>query len=208
MSQLDALSDLEQDAITEVFNIGIGKAGASLSEMVDKEVSLSVPQLSITTLSQANENISASENRVSGVKECFDGAIAGNAILLFPESRIIDLIRLLFPPGMDEEMILEMEQDTMTEVGNIILNATLSALSDIMEEELTNKIPETFKGSISEVFFCKELTENADQHVLKMDMNMTVTDIDVQGDISFLILIKSIDSFKEKLASYFGFEQL
>ena len=115
---------------------------------------------------------------------------------------------MLFPADVTDEMILEMEQDTLAEVGNIILNATLSALSDIMGEELNNKIPEAFKGNLSEVFFCKDLTENADQHVLKMDMNMTVTDINVQGDLSFLIIIKSIDSFKQKLGRYFGFDQL
>ena len=54
MSQLDTLSELEQDAIAEAFNIGIGKAGSALSEMVGKEVTLSVPQLSITSLNEAN----------------------------------------------------------------------------------------------------------------------------------------------------------
>ena len=199
MNQLDSLSELEQDAITEVFNIGIGKAGAALSEMVGKEVMLSVPVLSVTTLVQANLAITGSNDRVSGVKECFDGAIAGNAILLFPENRTFDLLRLLFPAGMDDQLIMEMEEDTMTEVGNIILNATLSALSDIMEEELSNKIPEAFKGNLHDVAFCDEITGHSDQHVLKMDMNMTVKDIEVQGDLTFLIIIKSIDSFKENL---------
>lgn len=204
MNQLDSLSELEQDAITEVFNIGIGKAGAALSEMVGKEVMLSVPVLSVTTLARGNLAITDSEDRVSGVRECFDGAIAGNAILLFPENRTFDLLRLLFPPGMDDQMIMEMEEDTMTEVGNIILNATLSALSDIMEEELTNKIPQPFKGSLHDLAFCNEVIAHSDQHVLKMDMAMTVKDIEVQGDITFLIIIKSIDSFKEKLTRYFG----
>jgi len=204
MSQLDSLNELEQDAITEVFNIGIGKAASALSEMVAKEVALSVPKLSITTIEEANQAICQSIDRVSGVKECFDGAIAGNAILLFPESRALELIRLLIPGNLPDEMLLEMEEDTLTEVGNIILNATLSSLSDIMEEELHNKIPEAFKGSISDVILCNELTSKADQHVLKLDMNMSIKDASLKGDISFLIIIKSIDSFKEKLARYFG----
>ena len=204
MNQLDALGDLEKDAITEVFNIGIGKAAAALSEMVSKEISLSVPTLSITTLTIANETITASDENVIGVKECFDGTIAGNAILLFPEHRSLDLIRLLFPPGMDDETLLEMEGDCLTEIGNIILNATLSALSDILGEALSNQIPQSIKGNIKDIVYCDEVTGETDPHILKVDMDITVTDINIQGDISFLLIIKSIDDFKEKLASYFG----
>lgn len=204
MNHLDSLTELEQDAITEVFNIGICKAAASLSEMVSREVSLSVPELTITTLDQANKSIQTSRENVTGVKECFDGAIAGNAILLLPQNRSLDLIRLLFPSNMPDEMIQEMEDETLAEIGNIILNACLSSLSDIIGEELDNQIPQVFRNSLGEIILCDTTKVDLDQYILRMDMNLTVEELDITGDISFLIIIKSIDQFKEKLASYFG----
>lgn len=203
---LHTLSDLEQDAITEVFNIGICKAGASLSEMVGKEVTLSIPTLSITTIEQANKDITTTRKRVSGVKECFDGSVAGNAILLFPENKSLELIKMLFPMEMPEEALLEMEQETLTEIGNIILNACLSTLSNIMQEEIINQIPQAFKGNLDEMMLCNELESTAETYVLKMDMSMIVKESEIQGDISFLIIIKSIDTFRQKLANYFGLQ--
>lgn len=203
---LHSLTDLEQDAITEVFNIGICKAGASLSEMVGKEVNLTIPTLSITTIEQANKDITATRKKVSGVKECFDGSVAGNAILLFPENKSLELIKMLFPMDMPDEALLEMEQETLTEIGNIILNACLSTLSNIMQEEIINQIPQAFRGNLSEMMLCNELDSTAESHVLRMDMGMSVSESNIQGDISFLIIIKSIDTFRIKLAQYFGLQ--
>ena len=39
------LNDLQQDALLEIFNIGVGKAAAALSKMTSEEVLLSVPTL-------------------------------------------------------------------------------------------------------------------------------------------------------------------
>lgn len=40
------LNELQQDMLTELFNIGMGNAAAALSEMVSEEVLLSIPQIS------------------------------------------------------------------------------------------------------------------------------------------------------------------
>ena len=43
MSRLFHLTELETDLLTELFNIGVGKAADSLSRMVNKTVQLSLP---------------------------------------------------------------------------------------------------------------------------------------------------------------------
>ena len=49
MSTENSLSDeIFVDAISEILNIGMGQAAASLSEMVDEEVMLSVPYVQST----------------------------------------------------------------------------------------------------------------------------------------------------------------
>jgi chemotaxis protein CheC len=198
------LNELERDAVAEVFNIGISRAAASLSEMVNREVMLSLPSLVMTTISEARQTISSQFGEVSGVLESFDGAVAGNALLLFPQNRTDELIRLLFPGDMPDELLKEMENDALTEVGNIILNAALSSLSDIIDEKLENKIPKTFEGQLSESIFTNGLFENTSQPVIQLDMSISVKDSGLIGNISFLVIIKSITNFKEKLSNYFG----
>ena len=52
---MDTLTELHLDALTEVFNIGAGRAAASLSEIVGDEVKLSVPLIEIKKTSEADQ---------------------------------------------------------------------------------------------------------------------------------------------------------
>jgi len=47
------LDELERDALTELVNIGVSRAAASLRKMVHKEVILSVPSVEIVTRKSA-----------------------------------------------------------------------------------------------------------------------------------------------------------
>ena len=199
-----SLNDLEKDAISEVFNIGISRSAASLSEMVGKEVLLSVPSLSISQFSEAVAELSSSSGNISGVLEEFDGSVAGNAILLFPHDKTMELMKLIYPPEMTDDILLEMEDDTMSEIGNILLNATLSSLSEILDEEILNRIPQTISGSVEDVLHTSNMAKSGHEHVLRMNLTMTIADANINGEVSFLIIIKSIQSFKQKLAQYFG----
>ena len=52
MTGLFELDELELDLLAELFNIGVGKAANSLSQMVDQEIKLSVPSIDFKTVSQ------------------------------------------------------------------------------------------------------------------------------------------------------------
>lgn len=47
---LDDLNPIENDAILEVFNIAMGMAGTTLSQMVNDEVTLQVPSIKFFTI--------------------------------------------------------------------------------------------------------------------------------------------------------------
>ena len=58
------LDELELDALTELVNIGVSRAAASLRDMVGREILLSVPSVAIVTRSEAARS-SATETRTS-----------------------------------------------------------------------------------------------------------------------------------------------
>lgn len=41
------LTDLQRDALLEIFNIGVGNAANSMSQLINEEIRLSVPKLQI-----------------------------------------------------------------------------------------------------------------------------------------------------------------
>jgi chemotaxis protein CheY-P-specific phosphatase CheC len=52
-----ALEALEQDALTEIFNIGVGIAADALYQMVGEHVPLSVPVIELTSQHEAQSTI-------------------------------------------------------------------------------------------------------------------------------------------------------
>ena len=82
-----ALDELELDALSELVNIGVSRAAASLRTMIGQEILLSVPSVQVVTRSQAAQIIGDRdrENLVA-VHQAFDGDISGRALLIFPET--------------------------------------------------------------------------------------------------------------------------
>ena len=56
-----ALADLERDALTEIVNIGVGRAAANLRKMVGDQVLLSVPSTEVVTRRRAARLIAERE---------------------------------------------------------------------------------------------------------------------------------------------------
>lgn len=213
------LSDIERDAVAEAFNLGMGAAGNALSEMLGREVELSVPYVNIekridavanmlqnghTDLSGVKEEFS--RNQISGVREEFNGPFEGAALLLFPEERSLELVRMLLQqPDIDAEMLSEMEQEALVEVGNIILNACLSAIAEIVGGEIVNEIPEAVKGTIDDIIR-QAGQDKPEEFVMKLHMHFDVAEVKIEGDIAFIMDINSLDSFRVRLSEYFGFD--
>lgn len=47
MSEAFLLTPLEQDALTELFNIGVGYAASAMNELLNEELRLSVPSIEV-----------------------------------------------------------------------------------------------------------------------------------------------------------------
>ena len=90
----ELLNELELDALTEMVNIGVSRAAASLRDMVGEQVLLSVPKVTLVSRDKAIATLS--ENEVShlvGVHQVFEGDITGRALLIFPDTKSLELVR-------------------------------------------------------------------------------------------------------------------
>ena len=83
------LSELENDALIEIFNIGVGQAAASMSALVSEEVRMSVPSISFISRADAARLLGSrlaaeadAPDRICGVSQHYEGAFdIGNIIL-------------------------------------------------------------------------------------------------------------------------------
>ena len=138
------LDDDEADAIAELFNIGMGEPAAALSSMLGEEVLLSVPSFAVSTRASITREVSGDlegDQPVCAVRGAFTGPFTGEAMLIFPERGTLALVGRLIPVDPAAEAPGEMEQDALTELGNIILNGCLASLSNLIGDELSGAVP-------------------------------------------------------------------
>lgn len=141
------LGQLEQDALKELFNIGMGRAAASLSRMVGDELLLSVPYLDILPPQAVARFIEKPHvETVSAIRQQFSGPFNGTALLIFPEADSLELVGTLIGEGLPLEHLGELEQESLLEVGNIVLNACLGSFANLMGAEITFDLPSFLKG--------------------------------------------------------------
>ncbi|BCG63655.1 MAG: chemotaxis protein CheC [Methyloprofundus sp.] len=191
------------DAISEVLNIGMGAAAASLSEMVEDEVTLSVPGVEfVSRLEAANIIGTKVTEDVSGVLQGFAGAINGDALLLFPEEQSLELVRAVLQEDLPLEELTELEQDAMTEIGNVILNACVSNMADLFEKTMIGEVPAFVKGSLGSVLS----VEQDKGIVLLLKMDFSIQEKNIHGYVTFLMDFASITELQKNIEAFLGDE--
>lgn len=194
------LNELQRDALGEIFNIGVGRAASSLSQIVNDTVLLSAPEVTLVHREDAAKVLLGSEFRqFSTVSQNFSGAFEAEAMLVFPESNALEIVRLMVGPQMSVEELSEFEQEAMCEVGNIILNACMSALADLFHLALNGTLPIHRFGDTESLSF---LAGGAEQMILVLQVDMTISQQRVQGHILFLLSIASMQSLLDCLDNY------
>lgn len=191
------LTDLEVDALSELMNLGVSNAALSLSEMIREEVVLSVPKVAVLTRRQAIAALSEhAARRLVAVQQDFEGEITGRALLIFPETKSIELVRSLVGGTLSLEDITELEQEALAETGNVLLNGCLGTIANQLERSLKISLPEVIYGEGSELFDTS--ADSGDRSsVLFVYINFSVRNRDIQGYIAMVMDLPSLIALKE-----------
>jgi chemotaxis protein CheC len=181
------LDELELDALTEVVNVGVSRAASSLRLLVGSEVILSVPAVEILSSDRAAQLIAERESgTLVAVHQSFDGDISGGALLIFPETNSLELVRAIAGSESSLEDIIALEQEALAETGNIILNGCLATIANMLRRTLNISLPEVMYGTSNEIFdrTATSVRENA---VLFLYINFTIHQRAIQGYIAMLL---------------------
>lgn len=199
---LGALDELELDALTELVNIGVSKAALSLREMVNEQVILSVPELRLIGRSEAISILSGGEaRRLVAVHQVFEGDINGRVLLIFPETKSLELVRAVTGGELPLEDIIELEQEALAETGNIILNGCLATIANQLQRTLKMSLPEILRGDGPEFFELAPPSQAGDV-VMFLYINFAMKKRDIQGYIVMLMDMPSLTALKGLLAEF------
>jgi chemotaxis protein CheC len=203
---IDFIGEAERDAVTEMLNIAIGHAAASLSQLVEDEVRLSVPFVDFLTPSQA---VARLEEETEGadsvaVRQHFEGRFYGDILLIFPEKRSLDLVRHMLGDDVPLEQLTDLEQEALLEVGNIILNACLGSLANQLELPVEGSLPSYVRGHSARILDLgapKGELEH-EEMVMFLHVDFSLLKKDVHGYLAFVMDIVAARHFVDAIQGY------
>jgi chemotaxis protein CheC len=197
-----SLDELELDALTELVNIGVSRAAASLRSMIGQEILLSVPSVQIVTRLDAARIIGdRNDDKLVAVHQAFSGDIAGHALLIFPETNSLELVRAVTGGELPLEDIIELEQEALAETGNIILNGCLATIANQLQRSLKMSLPEIIRGSGADLFNLAGVAE-AEDVALFLYIDFAVRARDIRGYIAMLMDLPALTALKRLVVEF------
>ncbi|MCZ8156605.1 MAG: chemotaxis protein CheX [Leptospira sp.] len=197
---MGTLTELEQDAINEIFNISLGGAAKLLSEMISNEILLTVPSLRIVKLEEALHIESLKNFQVCSIEQKFTGGLGeGSAFILFHKDSSLEIVRMMMKDYVEINEVSHFEKDALSEIGNIILNSILSNLAKMSEKKIETEIPEFFLGEYEEVLKRDEKSIEKVDSILLAYIDYHVKGKDIKGYIFFLLEFETIKQLSKIL---------
>ncbi len=197
------MSDDYCDTLCELFNIGMGRAAASLSEMIDEEVLLTVPSLEAVTYRDAMDKFhELSPNPIDAVEQYFDGDFSGSAFLFFGDQSSLELVRRILGESYASTQLGELEQEALKEVSNIILNACFGCIAEVLDCEIESGVPVLLRGNVGDILNIERMHIGQEPLVLTLSMSFSLPDNLIQGQVSLLMTSESIRKLIRELEQY------
>ena len=197
--QMNLINHDERDILQEVMNIAFGKASADLAELIDIYVVLSIPDITLLRTIEVPQYIEEQIkdfDSVSVIKQNYQGKFHGSAVLLFPGGAGKKLFSLFGngdkPADELADVSVVLEEETLLEVGNILIGASISKVAELLDDEITYRPPKIIVDSTPNDIVDWDLAAPECPAILMR----TVFSFEKRDISGFLFLIPSHDSYE------------
>lgn len=189
------LTPIERDAFAEIANMGVARAATSLRQMLGEQVLLSVPAVHIVTRQLAAELVERGNSaKLVAVQQSFEGPFSGRALLIFPEAQSLELVRTIVGSDQSLEDVIDLEQEALAETGNVILNACLATIANVLRKSMRMSLPSVVRGNGATLF---AQPPGGGDLVMFLYIDFTIKDRDMRGFIALLMDLPSIAALKK-----------
>ena len=186
------LTVLQRDALTELINIGFGRAAASLSRITGYRVLLDVPNVAVYPMDQLQGVLATMvHGEVATVHQVFTGPVAGDAFLAL-DARAAALLKELLTNEPALPLRLDAStQEVVTEVGNVLLNACLGTFGNLLKVHVSFSVPKLSIDSLGFVLDSVTVGQQELRYALVVHAGLRLREGTVR---SYLIIVLSVSS--------------
>ena len=197
---------LDHDALTELFNIGLHRAAASLSELTGQRIEVELPRLWVCPIDETHLRLrELIEGELATVHQIFMGSVTGDAILVLEYEAASRLAALLTQGDVAPDGRLDQSaREVLTEVGNVILSSCLSAFGDMLHVSVTFSVPRIHVESLEVMLRSLKVESDELHYTLLAATRFRLTEGEVGGYLLIAVGIASLELISKSLAEREG----
>lgn len=170
------LSDIQLDALKEVGNIGSGNAATALSQMLNKKIDMTVPQVDILSYDDMIKRIGNEEDTVVAVLLAAYGDAPGNLLFIMNYDKAQEFSKFLL--NGFEDVTEDLYISVFQEIGNILGNSYINAINKLTGLNLMTSVPSVAVDMLIAVLSSSFMAaEQYGDRILAIDTNF-IDDLD------------------------------
>ena len=175
--------------LRQVIDAGLDLAASVLNTLFNSPIRLEIPFLKVLSQSDLmGELAEFGDNRISAVEMDFKGHVSGTLCLVLKKSAASALVLALAggePVDPDEDSI---RQGALCEVGNIVLNAVIGSLANLLNLRFVFSVPSYVEETVERQFGVDQ--NDPDESILLVRTRFVVDELSVDGNIVLFIKVK------------------
>jgi chemotaxis protein CheC len=128
----EKLTDDHFDALREIMNIAMGRAGLALATIFNQRIDLKVPEIVLVAASELTERFSCEDDHATmcaAVRQAFFGQMRGEIIIFHRRDPSVSVLNLLDYDGPSTE---SSEREFLLEVSNMLIGALIGNMGKLM----------------------------------------------------------------------------
>jgi chemotaxis protein CheC len=193
------------EILAELINIGYGRAAAALSELTGQRITLEAPKIELHPIHEVKEALTKLlHGEVSSVHQVFTGPVSGHAVLLVDSGAAELLTDQLIDPEAALGNQRAARREAFTEVGNILLQASMGLCGNLLQVHVTFSVPRLHVETVDELLTSVLVAEQELQFALLVQTRFQVLEGQISG---YLLVILGITSFSRLLAELDNWER-
>lgn len=194
--------EFDHDALTELFNIGLHRAAASLSELTGQRIIVELPQLWICPIEETHTRLlELLDGDLATVHQIFKGSVSGDAVLVLQYESAAQLASLLTNGDVALGGRLDQSaREVLNEVGNVILSSCLSAFGDMLQVDVTFSVPRIHVESLEGLLRSLQVNRKDLHYMLLAATRFRLSETEVSGYLLIVVGINSLAMISRALA--------
>jgi len=196
------LNPLQIEILKEVINIGVGKSAELLNTMVQSHIKLDVPEVKIVQFNEYSDFVNYfEEENYAVISLPFNGDLNGFSKLILSSDHAAKMVNAFIGKSGTNLDMDSLRVDILSEIGNVIINAVMGTLSNMLSIHLDYIVPIYEQGSRN-IIIPEEMIKN-ESAILFAKTHFKIEEFEARGNFAIFFKVKSFNSLIEKIQLYY-----